>query len=362
MQDLLIVLRATWDEWLRTRWGDLQFAQSRMALLVFAVLIAVALVVLLVRSAGSERLRRTHVPLPGLVPAIARSRGAAIRHLPLLVFLLGVPWFAVALADPYTGFTREEVSYPGRRIALLVDASASMVMNFNTSRLETRGDSVFFTAVSAAEHFVRRRMDGPYRDLIALMQFGNEAYVVTPFTTDYENILLSIRLVSDPREWGRFDDWGTTIVQGIQQAIELFRTFDFAKASGNVIIVITDGRDSDLNRQGQTLNQIADEARALGIPMYMIRTAHRMELGGVVQDKIWQPMIERTGGRFYAASDEDAILRAAAEIDRLSPGRIEVRQYSVRRPRFGGYALIAVGLWLSAALLKLGFRPFRTFP
>jgi Ca-activated chloride channel homolog len=362
MQDLLTVVGVTWDEWLRTRWGDLQFAQSRIALLVFVVLLAVALAALLVRCAGSRRPRRTHVALPALVPAIMRSRGATIRHLPLLVFLLGVPFFAVALADPYTGFTREEVSYPGRRIALLVDASASMVMNFNTSRLQTRGESVFFTATSAAEHFIRRRMDGPYRDLIALMQFGNEAYVVTPFTTDYENILLSIRLVSDPREWGRFNDWGTTIYQGIQQAIELFSTFEFTKASGNLIIVITDGRDSDLNRQGQTLSQIADSARAHGIPVYMIRTAHRMELGGVVQDKIWQPMVERTGGRFYAASDEDAILRATAEIDRLSPGRIEVRQYSVRRPRFGGYALIAVGLWLFAAVLKLGFRSFQTFP
>ena len=63
---------------------------------------------------------------------------------------------------------------------------------------------------------MRLRMNGRYHDLIALIQFGNEAYVVTPFTTDYENILLSIRLISSPKEWGRFNDWGTTIIQGIE--------------------------------------------------------------------------------------------------------------------------------------------------
>ena len=92
-------------------------------------------------------------------------------------------------------------------------------------------------------------MNGPYRDLVALIQFGNQAYVVTPFTNDYENILLSVRLVGDPREWGRFSDWGTTIIEGIDQATQLFKAFDFVNASGNLMIVFTDGRDSELNRQ-----------------------------------------------------------------------------------------------------------------
>ena len=92
-------------------------------------------------------------------------------------------------------------------------------------------------------------MNGPYRDLVALIQFGNQAYVVTPFTTDYENILLSIRLISDPAEWGRFSDWGTTIIEGIDQATQLFKTFDFVNASGNLMVVFTDGRDSELQPQ-----------------------------------------------------------------------------------------------------------------
>jgi hypothetical protein len=97
----------------------------------------------------------------------------------MLLFLVGIPFFAVALADPLTGFAREEVSYPGRRIALLIDGSTSMVIRFE-STAKRQGEATFFTAVAAAEQFIRRRMNGPYRDLVALIQFGNFAYVVTP--------------------------------------------------------------------------------------------------------------------------------------------------------------------------------------
>ncbi len=119
-----------------------------------------------------------------------------------------MPFFAVALADPHTAFTREETSYPGRRIALLVDGSSSMVMKFETKTLKTPENRAFYTAVAAAEHFMKLRMNGRYHDLIALIQFGNEAYVVTPFTTDYENIMLSIRLISSPEGMGQLQRLG----------------------------------------------------------------------------------------------------------------------------------------------------------
>jgi hypothetical protein len=128
------------------------------------------------------------------------------------------------------------------------------------------------------------------------------------------------------------------------------------------MIVFTDGRDSELDRQNRPLESLVAEARRYRIPVYMIRTAYKMPFGRVREDKIWQQVIERTGGRFYAAPDEESILQALAEIDRLSPGRIDVRQYSVQRPRYGGYVLIALSLWVIAAAMKLGSGTFRSFP
>jgi len=355
-------LRRTVDEWSRTRWEDLRFSDARGAVLVCAALLAIVLLVLLIRVVQGRRAGRTHIALPALLPVMRVSPLSAARYAPALLFVIGVPLFAMALADPHTGCAREEVSYPGRRIALLVDASTSMVMSFKSTTFKTQGESTFFTAVAGAEAFIQRRMKGPYRDVVALIQFGNQAYVVTPFTTDYENILLSVRLISDPREWGRFSDWGTTIIEGIDQATQLFKAFNFINASGNLMVVFTDGRDSELNRAEKPLDKLVNEARTLKIPVHMIRTAYNYRFGEVPQDKIWKPVVERTGGRFYAVYDDESLSRALLDIDRLSPGRIETREYSVRRPRFAGWVLVAVGLWLTAALLKLNFGIFRTFP
>jgi Ca-activated chloride channel homolog len=362
LRELLIALRGTLAEWLRLRWTDLQFREAETAFLVVVVLLALSLLVLTSRRLWSRKQGRTQLVLPAVLPLMKGSYWSATRHAAFLLFLLGVPFFAVALADPHTAFTQEQVSYPGRRIAILIDSSSSMVLKFNSVKLQTQGAPAFFTAVAAAERFLQLRMKGPFHDLVALIQFGNDAYVVTPFTTDYQNVMLSMKLVSNPKEWGRFNDWGTTIIQGIQQGTQLFKTFNFLNASGNLMLVFTDGRDDQTTLRGESLDELVSEARKNKIPVYMIRTAFNMKFGDVSQDRLWKDAIERTGGRFYAAADEDTILKALNDIDKLSPGRIDVHQYTAQRPRFAGYALIAIALWLSAATLKLGLRHFRTFP
>ena len=47
---------------------------------------------------------------------------------------------------------------------------------------------------------------------------------------------------------------------------------------------------------------------------------------------------------------------------RPATGRIDVREYTAQRPRFAGYIFIPILLWLTAGVMKLGFRTFRTFP
>lgn len=359
---LLIVVRRTVAELTRVRWSDLRFAAADTTLLVLAVLAATALLMVAARSLRATHARRAAVGVPALLSVIRRSPFSSVRHVPLVLFLLGVPFFALALADPITAFTREEVTYPGRRIALVVDGSNSMLLQFENSKLKANANRAYYTAVASAERFMQLRMNGPYRDLIALIQFGNNAYVVTPFTTDYENVLLSTRLISDPVNWGRFGDGGTTIMEGITEAARLFKAFDFTDASGNLMVVFSDGIDDQLQLRGATLDQAVATARESAIPVYMIRVGFKRKFGDVREDRLWQPAVERTGGRFYAASDESTILRAVQDIDRLSAGRIDVREYTAYQPRFAGYALAAVALWLSAMVLKLGFRSFRTFP
>ena len=128
---------------------------------------------------------RTPFPLAGRV---APHAGSPRTRLPGAAGAPPAPRTPVALADPHTAFTREETSYPGRRIALLVDGSSSMVMKFESKTLRTSENRAFYTAVAAAEHFMKLRMNGRYHDLIDLIQFGNEANADTQFPTHHDNL------------------------------------------------------------------------------------------------------------------------------------------------------------------------------
>ncbi len=362
MTQLLAALRDTFSDWNTFDVAQLQYGKMQVAVLSAVALVVLAVIFLLIRGSRPGRAAHGRLALPAVLPLLRRSHFAATRHLPVLVFLAGVPFFVVALADPFTAFAYQKATYPGRRIAVMIDASTSMNQPFATGTLNQQGGATYFATVAAAEYFIKLRMQGPHRDLISLIEFGSEAYVVTPFTTDYENILLSLRLIAAPTEWERFPDQGTIIIQAIRQATQLFRTFDFLDASGNLMVIFSDGQDTQTMLNGRSIDEIMADARRHRIPVYFIRMAYNKSLGNVVGDEMWQKAVARTGGRFYPGADEKTILRAVHEIDRLAPGRIDMREYQTQRPHFPVYALCAAALWMLAALLRLGFRHFRTFP
>jgi len=209
---------------------------------------------------------------------------------------------------------------------------------------------------------VELRLKGKYRDLMALVEFGNEAYVVTPFTNDYDNILLSISLIGDPVEFSMFPDQGTIIAQAIEQSVGLFKAFNFLDASGNLLVIFTDGEDTHAVVNGVSLDDIMATAVEAKIPVYMVRTNYSMEKGKVIPDELWIPAINKTGGKFFAASDENSLIAAIEEIDRVSAGSIEVKQYTQQQPRFSMFTAAALVFWVLAATLKLTMPYFRKLP
>jgi hypothetical protein len=216
--------------------------------------------------------------------------------------------------------------------------------------------------VGAARRFVELRMKSQYRDLMALIEFGDEAYVVTPFTNDYDNILLSVSLIGDPLEFGHFPDRGTLIGQAIQQSIELFKAFNFLDASGNMMVIFTDGEDANAVVNGVDLDEIMQTAVAVKVPVYFVRTNYGRNEGSLVPDEIWKPAVLKTGGRFFAAKDEQSLLEAIHDIDEVSGGTIQVKQYTKQQPRFAMFATAALACWVAAAVLKLTVPYFQRLP
>jgi hypothetical protein len=358
---LMTLFRQNVAEWEGLRLDDLQFWHRSEARLIITGLLALAAIVLIARLLFAPRPGRRGVVLPALLASMPRPHGAFMIHAPLLLFVLGLPFFVLALADPFTALVSREVSFPGRRIGLLIDASISMRTPFTAATLNKRAatDATFFTTVAAAEQFVRMRMKGKYRDLIGLVEFGNQAYVIMPFTSDYENVLLSISLIGDPLEFNSFPDQGTVIARAIDEIVGLYRAFNFLDASGNLMVIFSDGEDSNYQIGNKSLDEVIKTAVDAKIPVYLVRTNFDKKEGQIIPDERWIPAIEKTGGKFYAASDEDSLLKAIRDIDRQATGTIEFRQYSSQQPRFEIFALIAATFWTAAATLKLGVPYFQ---
>lgn len=358
------LVEATWADWQSIRLSELLYAQAATARMAVVILIGVGIGVFLLRALSRASASRGRVALPALVAFRSPNRASLVRHGALLVALAGLPFFVLALADPRTAITRQEVTYPGRRISLMIDASSSMLTALPANRFAegAPNNAAFFTTVGAARFFIEQRMKGPYRDLMALIEFGDDAYVITPFTTDYENILLSTALIGDWQEFMSFPDQGTVIARAVEQSVAMFETFKYLDAAGNLMVLFTDGADAEVLESGKTAMDVVEDARRAKIPIYFIKVGR--EVPGRVQigDDIWRTAVQRTGGHFYPGADEAQILKAISDIDRAAAGKIELKQYSTERPRFAPFAMMAAGLWALALLLRLTAPVFGTFP
>lgn len=353
-------------DWGVLRLADLQYWHRSEARLLLLSLGLVAGLCLATRLSLSRNQRRHTVTLPAVLTSMRWGGPALVTYAPLVLALVGVPFLAFALADPFTSLVRREASYPGRRICLMIDASNSMSSPFKTQELPQRADgesNAFVTTVAAAERFVQMRRSGPYRDLLALVEFGADAYVVTPFTNDYDNLLVSLSLIGEPHEFASFPDQRTLIAKGIEEAVALFQAFKFLDASGNLLLIFSDGEDTNAVVDGRSLDEIIRGAIDAGVPVYFIRTNYNKSEGDpAVPDKLWREAVQKTGGKFFAASDERTLLAAINEIDQVAAGTIRLTVYGTQNPRFTLFASIAAVCFLGGALAKLSVPFFQRFP
>lgn len=79
-------------------------------------------------------------------------------------------------------------------------------------------------------------------------------------------------------------------------------------------------------------------------------------------DVLWSQAVEKTGGKFYAAADEDIILKAIEEINQAAVGQVSRRQYRSKQPKFAWFVLVALTCWTIAGLFFLVSKYSRKFP
>jgi Ca-activated chloride channel homolog len=301
--------------------------------------------------------RRRHPARPAAVlwagvPGRGGVRAGLVRAVSVL------PWVAlalalVALARPQRGLSLSETESRGVDIMLAIDMSPSM------SAQDFQPLNRLSVAKATAREFIRRR---PH-DRIGLAGFAATAFTQCPLTLDHEAL---VELLGG-LDFGLAED-GTAIGMGLATAVARLRE---SRTPSKVIVLLTDGA----NNRGQ-IDPLtgADLARALGVKVHTILVGR----GGLVPVPLDDPLkgrqiqmmqmevdplalqqiAQRTGGRFYRATDAGALAGIYGEIDRLErvPMRsIVYRDYRDLAPLVLGVAAILLG----AAVLLASTVAFR---
>ncbi len=296
-----------------------------------------------------RRLSRPAAVLWGRAPAAAGWREGLVRAaaaLPWLSLALAV----AALARPQQGVRLSETESRGVDIILVIDISPSM------SAQDFQPRNRLTVARETAREFIRHR---PH-DRIGIVGFAATAFTQCPMTLDHE----ALEELLDGLDFGLAED-GTAIGMGLATAVARLRE---SRTPSKVIVLLTDGA----NNRGQ-IDPLtgAELARALGVKVYTILVGR----GGLVPVPVPDPMLgqrtvmmqmdvdpvtlaeiaQRTGGRFYRATDAAALASIYADIDRLErvPVRsIEYHEYRDLGPLLlGGAALLLAGFGLLSTTL-----------
>lgn len=171
----------------------------------------------LVRAAGALTAR--------VAPAANRTRPAAR----LSLSLLGLALLAVALSRPQCG-TRTEVSRStGIDLAIVLDASRSMLA------ADVRPDRI-----GRAKLELGALLDGLGGDRVGVVAFAGDAFVQCPLTSDHAAVGLFLRAI-EPDELPR---QGTSLARALAAARDLLLGAE-GGARSKVVLVVSDGEDHE---------------------------------------------------------------------------------------------------------------------
>ncbi len=346
-----MVLMESLIDWLYRAFGA---GQLRFFYLLPAVLfIAIPVILWVYVAFQRKRPWRVRYPLTAAlarIPHVQRIRRPA-RHIPIILRFLVITLVILAAMRPQMGATQEKTTTEGIDIMLTLDISPSMMaQDFDPNRAEA--------AKEVLAKFVRRNQN----DRIGLVVFSGMAFTQCPLTTDTAILEEFIQQV----EIGDVLTEGTAIGDAIVTAVARFPDPD---TPSRVMILLTDGEHNVGEFNPETAARIA--ART-GVRIYTIGVGglepapipdptrpgrfYQNYLGGLIYTRLDEETLRDvarlTGGRYYRATDENALERIYEEIAALETHEIETHKYTIYSELF--QYVLAVALVLMA--LELGAR------
>ena len=262
----------------------------------------------------------------------------AWRSLALVLVLL-------AMVRPQRVLVHVEREREGVAIVLAVDISSSMLAE--DFRPENR--------IAVAKREVIRFIDGRDSDRIGLVAFAGEALTIVPGTLDHVLVKSAVQGLAV----GQLKD-GTAL--GVALATAANRVMELESES-RVVVLLTDG---DNNAGSISPEEAAAAAAALDIRVYTIgvgregfapvpvaRTASGFRYENMrvdVNDELLESVAEVTGGRYFRATDPEALSDIYRRIDELETAPLRELRVEERVELSSGLLLAAVAALLIEAL------------
>ena len=237
---------------------------------------------------------------------IAAPKGQRFVHLLLWTLIV------VALARPQWLEEPLMKTLPLRDMLVAVDLSGSMDTEDFTKADGSSINRLDAVKLVLGDFFERR--DG---DRMALVVFGSAAFVQVPFTEDKDVLrqMLDETVVrmAGPR---------TMLGDAIGLAITLF---DRSEVEERLMIVLTDGNDTGSQIPPARAAEIAKDKE---IVIHTIGVGDPTAVGEEAFDEVaLRAISESTGGQYYYASDREQLENVYAELDKLTPRKVDTVSY-----------------------------------
>jgi Ca-activated chloride channel homolog len=328
----------------------MRFARPEVLLL----LLLIPILVVWVRRRSTPRAIGfpTSHELARLRPSLAIRLHAALPWLRALVLGLAV----LALAGPQWGVETTRLLREGIAIAMVIDTSSSM--SAIDLRLEDRPTNRLEVVKATFREFVtggEAGVNGRSSDAIGMVTFARYTDNISPPTLDHEallGLLDQVDIVALPPEDG------TAIGDAIVRAIDMLEQ---AEAASKVMILLTDGSYNAGEVEPLVAAQVAG---AYGIKIYTIGAGtHGTALmpvaaadGGTdyvssevtIDETTLAQIAQLTDGRYFRATDAEALRSIYGEIDRLE----KAQNVAEHHQRYVEIHPLVIALGLALLLLE----------
>lgn len=271
-----------------------------------------------------------------------------IYYLPIFCLALAILFLCLALARPQQILKSSKSKVDGIGIMLVFDMSGSMAAE------DFKPKDRFHVAQNVLSDFASRRVN----DLLGVVVFGTDAFLLSPLTNNKELIKNQINKLKLGQIEGK-----TAIGQAISKAVNHLRD---VKVKSKIIILLTDGENNSGDIDPLTA---ANLASAMDIKIYTIgigkiggapvpfiepysgrKLYYREHDGSLALTKLDETSLKEiakiAGGIYFRATDADSLKQIYKHIDKLEKTEVETKTLTKYKDKYQSFLYLGILFYL----------------